>query len=107
MRPPATKRSPLPHGWPPPRVQRPPTPKANVRHARVGGASMPGAGTIAGAVTVVAEEGSPFLDSQRSPRLAGIETLRRSSGIDNHPLSGPSAVQIDLIPVAAPLPDVP
>src|SRR4051812_36024673 len=67
---------------------------------------MPGAWPIACAIGVVAEKGTPLLDSQRSARLARIETPWRPGGVDNQPQAGPATVQIDLIPVAAPLPDV-
>src|SRR2546425_5689258 len=43
---------------------------------------------------------------QGTVRLARIKTLSGTGGIDNHPFAGPFPVQVDLIPVAAPLPDV-
>ena len=48
----------------------------------------------------------PFWAPQRRVRLARIETLLRTRGVVDHSLAGPLAVQVDLVPVAAPLPDV-
>src|SRR5262245_51408749 len=81
-------------------------PEADVRHAGIGCAPVSGAGPVAGAVSVVAEERTPFLDAQRAVWLAGVETLFRAYGVDRHFLTGPLAVQVNLVPVSAPLPDV-
>src|SRR5262249_30357917 len=84
----------------------PHTAKAHVRHAGVRAASVAGAGSVTGAITIATEEGTSFLSPQRSVRLAGIEAPGRACGVDDHPFAGSLAVQVDLVPVAAPLPDV-
>jgi hypothetical protein len=80
--------------------------KTHVRHPRVRRAPMPGAGPVASAVCVVAEERSAFLCPLRTVGLTGVEALFRSRGVDYHALAGSLAVEIDLVPVVAPLPDV-
>src|SRR5947209_3840469 len=80
--------------------------QADVRHAGIRRAAVPGAGPVARAVSVVAEEGPAFLYSQRTVRLTRVETLFGSCRVDYHVFAGSLTVQVDLIPVAAPLPDV-
>src|SRR5262245_29615779 len=81
-------------------------PEADVRHAGVRRTPVAGAGPVARAVAVVAQERAALLDPQRGVGLAGVETLLRAGGVDNDSLAGPLAVQVHLVPVTAPLPDV-
>src|SRR5262245_46524624 len=74
--------------------------EADVRHAGVRGAPVPGAGPVARAVAGVAQKRPALLAAQRRVRLAGVEALRWPLGVDGHPLAGAVAVEVDLIPVA-------
>src|SRR5579885_178596 len=80
--------------------------KAHVRHARVGTAAMSRAGTVARAVSVATQERTPFLHSQRRVWLARIVGLGRTHWVHRHAVAGTLTVEIHLVPVAAPLPNI-
>src|SRR5262249_61508192 len=54
----------------------------------------------------MAQERTALLSAERRIGLPRIVTVVGPRRIDDHPLAGALAVQVDLIPVAAPLPDV-
>src|SRR5262249_4516914 len=66
----------------------------------------PGAGPEAPAVRRVAQKRAALLAAQRRIGLPRVQAPLGPGRIDDHPLAGAPAVQIDLVPVAAPLPDV-
>src|SRR5262249_15627818 len=84
-------------GFPRGVVWGPHTAKADVRHARVGGASVPGARAVAGAKGVIAQERPALLHAQRGVGITGVVTLLRPRRVDDHPLACPLAVQVDLV----------
>src|SRR5262249_56473506 len=77
--------------------------EADVRHAGVGGAAVPGAGAVAQAVRRVAQERAALLAAQGRVGLPRVAAPLGAGRVDDHPPAGPLAVQIELVPVAAPL----
>src|SRR5262245_55371253 len=81
------------------------TPKADVSHPRVRAAPVAGARAVAGAVAVVAQERAALLDALRHERPGRVNRAVRSRRIDREP-AGALAIQVALVPVGAPFPDV-
>src|SRR5215813_13816339 len=88
------------------RLRRLYTAKTDMRHARVRAASMPRAGPIARAVAVIAQERSTLLHAALFERMLRIHRPLRSRRVVDHPFAHPTLVQIALIPIAAPFPDI-
>src|SRR5262249_24427768 len=82
------------------------TAEADVRHARVRAAAMPGAGAVPRAVVVVAKERPAALDALGCERTGRIRAALRSSRIHHEPAARTLAVEVPLIPVSPPFPDV-
>src|SRR5262249_49974285 len=80
-------------------------PEADVGHAGVGAASVPGARAVARTIAVVAQERAAFLDTLRHERPGRVDGPVRPGRVDCEP-AGARAIQIALVPVRAPLPDV-
>ena len=67
---------------------------------------MTGTRTIAPAIRFVAKERTASLTALLHVGLLGIEALFRPLRIDNDPLPCPFSIQITIIVIAAPFPDV-
>src|SRR5262249_34873695 len=82
------------------------TAEARRRHARVRATAVSGAGPVPRTVAVVTQERTTPLHPLRHVRPRGVDGALRPLGINGHALAGPVAVEVALIPVGAPLPDV-
>src|SRR5262249_40650965 len=81
--------------------------EADVGHAGVRARAVPGAGPVARAITVVAQKRSAFLHSSGLERGQGVLGLGGADGFDDNALVRPPTVQVTVVPIGAPLPDVP
>src|SRR5262245_23770226 len=81
--------------------------KADMRHAGVGRAAVPGARAVAGTVAVVTEKGTAALHALGLERATGVVGFVRPGGVDDGDVPQPPAqVQLAVVPVAAPFPGV-
>src|SRR5438105_2788127 len=80
--------------------------EADVRHAGIRAAPVAGARPVAGTVTVVAQERTALLHPLWCERPRLVQAHFRAGRVVDHRVAGPVAVEVALVPVAAPLPDV-
>ena len=80
--------------------------EADMRHAGIGAASVSRAGAVARAILIVAQERAAALGALRHERLPGIEAALRAGWVHDDLAICAMLVQLAVVPIAAPLPDI-